>query len=91
VRAAPRIAFFAWALVICPLLMVSLIEIIDDEVEDDTHAWLLIVGIPALLTITLGVLGHRSRVEIVLAAFLSAGLSGLTVLLFILYAFGVFK
>lgn len=70
--------------------MVGLIETID-KVEDDTHAWLLIVGIPALLTITVGILGHRSRAEIVLAAFLSAGLSGLTVLLFILYSFGVFE
>lgn len=87
---APRIAFFAWALLICPALMVGLIEVVD-KVEDDTHAWLLIVGVPALLTTTVGVLGRRSRAEIVLAAFLSAGLSGLAVLLFILYSFGVLE
>ena len=87
---APRIAFFAWAVVVCPLLMVSLIETID-RVEDDTHAWLLIGGIPVLLTIAAGVLGHRSRAEILLAALLSAGISALTVLLVILYSFGVFE
>lgn len=40
-----------------PGLIVGLIEVVD-KVEDDTHAWLLIVGVPALLTRTVGVPGH---------------------------------
>ena len=84
-----RVAFFTWALVACPLLMVSLIGVLD-KIEDDTHVWLSIFAIPALLTTTAGVLVHRSGAEIAVAAVLSAGLSALTVLLTILHAFGAF-
>jgi hypothetical protein len=78
-----RFAFFSWALAICPLFMWGLIEVI---VEMDSGVWVLVLGVPALLTVTVGVLAKRPGGEIALAAFLSAGLSALAILLTFLYA-----
>ena len=84
-RIALRLAFFLWALVASPLVMWALFEAMI-EIDDTGRAWLWILGIPALVTIAVGVFAHRSFWETVLAASLSASVGGLSVLIALFWA-----
>jgi hypothetical protein len=75
-KIAPRLAFFAWALVVSPLVVWLLREAIYEV--DGTTGWVWMIGLPAMITIVVGGVMRRSLWELGLGASLSAGVAVLS-------------
>ena len=83
-KIAPRLAFFAWALVVSPLVVWLLREAIDEV--DGTTGWVWTIGLPAMITIVVGGVMRRSLWELGLGASLSAAVAVLSLYITIFVA-----
>jgi hypothetical protein len=79
-----RLAFFAWALVVSPLVVWLSRETIYEL--DGTTGWIWIVGLPALVTIAAGAVLRRALWELVLGSALSVGVGFLSLIIGIFVA-----